>query len=213
MKERDLYEPVRSFVETEFHCFHTGIEKGIKDGKIDVIGLKNSFGDLGGETEVIAIEVKPEKHTFLKSIGQAYAYSVMANRVFLAVHKPYNRDFTSDEKDIAPKLGVGLIKIGAHKECSIVSTSPVHSPLESQKHSLLNKLGFVQCVLCGSLFENKGMRNQKQKSSIYNAIKEEKPYRYWLWGLSVQKGEERQYVYDRRHICSDCVQIFSGIVE
>jgi len=213
MKERDLYEPVRDFIESEFNCFHTAIEKGSKDGKIDVIGLRNTIGDLGGHTEVISVEVKPEKNTYLKSVGQAYAYSVMADRCFLAVHKPYNRDFTQQEKDQALKIGVGLIKIGSHKECSIVSSSPIHTPLSSHKLSLLNKLGFVQCVMCNSLFKDKGMRNLKERSSITNAIRENKPFRYWLWGLSEQKEEEREYVYDRRHICADCVQVFGGLID
>ena len=50
------------FIEKEYSCFHTGIEKGSKDGKIDVVGLRNTVGDLGGHTEVISVEVKPEKY-------------------------------------------------------------------------------------------------------------------------------------------------------
>jgi len=212
MKERDLYEPVRLFIEEEFNCFHTGIEKGTKDGKIDVIGLRNTVGDLGGHTDVISVEVKPEKNTFLKSLGQAYAYSIMADRCYLAIHKPYKKDFTQDEKDQASKLGVGLIKIGAKKVCNIVISSPIQSPLLAHKLSLINKLGYVQCVMCNTLFEKSGMRNQREKSSIVNAIKDKKSFRYWLGGLSDQKEEERDYIYDRRHICPDCVQAFSGLI-
>ncbi len=211
MKERDLYEPVRSFVETEFGCFHTGIEKGNVSGKIDVIGLRNSVGDLGGSTDVIAVEVKPEKNTFLKSAGQAYAYSIFADRCYLAIHKPRTGDFTLEEKEIAAKLQIGLIKIGAHKKCSIAVSSPPHTPLASHRLSLIAKLGYVKCIMCETLFENKGMRNHKQRSSIKNAIAEKKAFRYWLWGLSDQREEEREYVYDRRHICKDCVQVFQGL--
>ena len=212
MKERDLYEPVRKFIEKEFNCFHTGIEKGTKDGKIDVVGLRNTVGDFGGHTDVISVEVKPEKNTYLKALGQAYAYSIMADRCYLAIHKPYNKEFSQEEKDQASKLNVGLIKIGAHKECSIVISSPIQSPILSHKLSLINKLGYAQCIMCNTLFLNKGIRSQKDRSSILNAIEEKKPFRYWLWSLSKQREEERDYVYDRRHICADCVQVFSGLI-
>jgi hypothetical protein len=148
MKERDLYEPVRSFIEVEFECFDTAIDKGPKEGIVDVVGLRNNISDLGGHTELISVEVKSEQNTFLKALGQAYAYSVMANRCFLAIHKRYGRDFTQDEKDQAAKLGVGLIKIGANKQCSIVSSSPLHTPLDSYKLRLAQKMGYVRCVLC-----------------------------------------------------------------
>ena len=107
MKERDLYEPVRVFIKKEYSCFHTGIEKGSKDGKIDVVGLRNTVGDLGGHTEVISVEVKPEKNIYLKALGQAYAYSIMADRCYLAVHKPYNRDFITRRKRSSVKTGCG----------------------------------------------------------------------------------------------------------
>lgn len=212
MKERDLYEPVRWFIEAEFSCFHTAIEKGPKNGIIDVVGLRNNVSDFGGHTEIISVEVKPEKSPFLKAIGQAYAYSIMADRCFLAVHKPYNREFTQQEKDQALKLGVGLIKIGTRKLCSIVTSSPLHNPLDSYKLTLVSKLGFVKCVMCGSLFPRKGMRSNRDRSSIKNAIKEGKPFRYWLSGLSEQKEESRDYIYDRRFMCKDCVQAFSGLI-
>ena len=136
----------------------------------------------------------------------------MADRCYLAVHKPYNRDFTQEEKDQASKLGVGLIKIGAHKECSIISSSPVQSPLLSHKLKLIDKLGYLPCIMCNTLFQNKGMRSQGERSSIVNAINEKKPFRYWLEGLSEQREEDRNYIYDRRHICADCVQAFSGLI-
>ena len=170
MKERGLYEPVRKFIEKEFNCFYTGIEEGAKDGKIDVVGLRNTVRDFGGHTDVISVEVKPEKITYLKALGQAYAYSIMADRCYLAIHKPYSKDFSQEEKDQASKLNVGLIKIGARKECSIVISSPIKSPLLSHKLLFIATLGYAQCIICNTLFLNKLIRNQNDHYSIVNAI-------------------------------------------
>lgn len=210
MKERDLYEPVRKFIDSEFDCLYSAIEKGSKAGRIDVIGIRNSIGDFGGDSELISIEVKPEKNTFLKSLGQAYAYSIMAEHCYLAVHKPTS-DFSKEEKEQALKLGVGLIRINSKKKCSIVLSSPIHSPMKATKLALMNKLGFVQCIMCNAVFENTGMRSQRENSTIVNSINDGKPFRYWLENLSIQKKDEREYIYDRRHICADCVQIFKGL--
>ena len=109
-------------------------------------------------------------------------------------------------------MNVGLIKIGARKECSIVISSPIQSPLLSHKLLLIATLGYAQCIMCNTLFLNKLIRNQNDHYSIVNAIKEKKSFRYWLWSLSEQREEDRNYVYDRRHICADCVQVFSGLI-
>jgi len=213
MKEKSLYEHVRNFIESEFSCFHTSIEKGTQWGKIDVVGLRRSIGYLGGHTEVISVEVKPKKYNFLKSIGQAYSYSVMADLCFLAVHKPYDKDFTQEEKDIALKLGVGLIKIGSHYSCNIISSSPMNSPLPSYRLSLINKLGFVQCMICKTFFQSEDLINQKERKIIATAIQERKPLCYWLDNLAHQKNDNKKYIRDRRHICADCIQVFAGLLE
>lgn len=95
---------VRKFIATEFDCFYTATQKGGKAGIIDVLGIRNSIGDFGGHSELISMEVKPEKNTFLKSLGQAYAYSIMAEHCYLAVYKPKS-DFTREEKRSGPKAG------------------------------------------------------------------------------------------------------------
>ena len=212
MKEEDLYPSVADFVEKEFNCFYVGIKKGTELGTIDIVGLRYVMGDIGGSSEVISVEVKPEEMTFLKCAGQAHAYSVMADRCYLAVHKRYGRNLTQEQKDVAAQLQLGLIEIGKRKKCKVIVSSPEQRPMRKHRLSLINKCGYVECVICGILFGNKGMRSLRERSNITHAIRDEKGFRYWLYNLQEKKNRDsRRYVYDRRHICPDCVQIFSGL--
>ncbi len=44
--------------EKHFLCFKTGLNTGLKYGRIDVVGVRDIGDDLSGEVEIIAIEVK-----------------------------------------------------------------------------------------------------------------------------------------------------------
>jgi hypothetical protein len=212
MPESSLYKPVARFIETEFDCFAVGMKKGTEYGTVDVVGLRYSMGYHGGSAEILAVEVKPEDATFLQALGQARAYSVMADRCYLALHKPYGHRISQEEIDMAAQLGVGLIEIGRGKSCRILVSPPRHQPIRAHWLALVNKMGYVECVICGALFPEKEMRSQRERSSIRNAVKDEKAFRYWLADLAERRGQDwRRYIYDRRHICSDCVQAFKGL--
>ena len=205
------------FIKKELGCFAVDYKKGTQFGMIDVIGLRYVMGDYGGSTELVAVEVKPEEATFLKSLGQASAYSVMADRCYLAIHKRYGRPFTQEEKDVVAKLNVGLIEIGKQKSCKVIASSPQHYPIQAHKLHLIRKMGYVECRICGLFFLHHGMRSLRERSNIVNAIREEKPFRYWLMKFGAEreeakKGGGRKDIHDRRYICQDCVQVFSGLV-
>jgi hypothetical protein len=56
----------------------------LRFGRIDVIGIRDIGGDLSGEVETVAVEVKRGSTPFANACGQTYGYSVYANRVYLA---------------------------------------------------------------------------------------------------------------------------------
>jgi len=212
MIEKRLYKPVAEFVRKEFNCFTVSTTTGTMYGNIDVLGLRHVMGSFGGTTEVIAVEVKPENSTFLKSLGQAHAYSIMADRCYLAIHKPYGRKISQEIIDMAAQLKVGLIEIGKQKSCKVLVSSPLQEPILHHKLSLVAKMGYVQCILCGSTFKDESVKSQGERSTIGKAIEEEKAFRYWLFDLAKQRGSDnKKYIYDRRHVCADCVQAFRGV--
>lgn len=57
-KESDLYPIVERWMQRHFHCFKTVIDKGLRYERIDMFGVRDVGGDLSGEVETIAIEVK-----------------------------------------------------------------------------------------------------------------------------------------------------------
>ena len=82
--EKDYYEPVGKWAKRSLGCF----DKGLRHGRIDVIGLRDAGGRLSGRAEVVAIEVKRGNAPFATSVGQAHGYSIYADRCYLADVRP-----------------------------------------------------------------------------------------------------------------------------
>src|SRR3989442_8020878 len=98
-RESGLYPFVERWMLKHFQCFKTVKEKGLKYGRIDVLGVRDVGGDLSGEIESIVIEVKKGITPFAKASGQTLGYRVYANRVYLADLR--TASFSSDEIHIA----------------------------------------------------------------------------------------------------------------
>ncbi|MGV1098737.1 hypothetical protein ACUUL3_04925 [Thiovibrio sp. JS02] len=109
--EDELYPIVEKFLVDAFGCGSTKINTGTKYGHIDVLGLRERRSDFASQTELLAVEVKRGGTRFLNFIGQAFAYSLYAHRVYLAWEKPKGASFTQEEIDIASKFGVGLLSM------------------------------------------------------------------------------------------------------
>lgn len=212
MAEHNLYKAVAKFVRDEFECFDVKTTRGTTYGTIDVIGMRYNVGHLGGTSEIVAVEVKPRNSTFLKSLGQARAYSVMADRCYLAIHTPYNWKTRQEERELAAQLQVGLIEIGAKRICRVVVSSPQHRPIRAHKLSLLMQLGYYECILCSTLIpRSEGRRYESPKSGLVRAIRDRKSFGYWLFDLDKQRQGKTKLVRDRRFLCRDCVQGFSSL--
>jgi hypothetical protein len=147
-KEVEYYQPVARWVTKRFQCFKTVTNKGLKYGRIDVIGFRDVGGDLSGEIETIAVEVKLGGSTpFALASGQTLGYRVFANRVYLAVVR--REPISSDEIQIASNLGIGLIRI-AGKACKEELSSPYYRPLTKLNLQLLESVGLGHCQFAGA---------------------------------------------------------------
>lgn len=144
VKESDLYPIVESWLRENHLCFKTARNKGLKYSRIDVIGVKDVGGDLSGEVETIAVEVKRGTEPFAKASGQALANKVYANRSYLADLR--DKQFSPDEINIASHLGIGLIHI-QNRECKEVLSSPYYKPIEKLNLGLLENLALGKCQL------------------------------------------------------------------
>ena len=212
--ERDYYPLVATWLERHFLCFKVAINKGLRYGRIDVIGIRDIGGDLTGEVETIAVEVKRGATPFANACGQTFGYTVYANRVYLADLRA--EQFSQDETFIASNLGIGLIQIKG-KKCREVLSSPFYRPIPKMQLGLFEALRLGRCQLCDSIFEIGASDGNNQFSNvtredIKGAIDKGKGVMFWnhevaerkrRLGIRGTKGNDT--IYDRRFYCPDCV--------
>jgi len=216
--EEDLYEGVERWLKRHFACFKTGQNKGLRHGRIDVIGVRDIGGDFSGAIEIIGVEVKRGSFPFANACGQTLGYNVYANRVYLADVR--NSGFSRDEIDIASHLGIGLIEIKKGK-CFEVRSSPFYTPIEKLSLGLLARLALGRCQLCQSFFET-GTADANRFGNVTREFKralkgkENKGIIFWNWEISERKtrlkldARSGHFTYERRFLCPDCVQELLG---
>jgi hypothetical protein len=213
--EKTLYPVVQRWLKHHFGCFQTAVNKGLRHSRIDVIGVRDTGGDLSGEVETIAVEVKRGSFPFANGCGQTLGYNVYANRVYLADLRI--TPFTHDEVHIASHLGIGLVQI-KRKRCLEVISSPVYNPIQKLNLRLLKTLRLGRCQFCGSVFnigDPAGGNNRFSnlaRENLKRAIIAAKGLIFWNREVANRKHRLKLRVsrdgstYERRFICPDCIQ-------
>ncbi|MBN2133231.1 MAG: hypothetical protein JW741_27275 [Sedimentisphaerales bacterium] len=212
--EKTYYPFVARWLKRHFLCFRVAINKGLRYGRIDVIGIRDVGGDLSGEVETIAVEVKRGSTPFANACGQTYGYSVYANRVYLADLR--GERFSQDETFIASNLGIGLIQIKGER-CAEVLSSPFHQPISKMQMRLFEALRLGKCQLCDSIFEigtaEGNHWSRLARENVAKAIEQEKGLMFWNYevggrkrrlGIRGSKGDAT--TFERRFLCPDCIQ-------
>lgn len=213
-KERELYPLVERWMRKHFQCFKTVADKGLKYGRIDVLGVRDVGGDLSGEIETIVIEVKKGITPFAKASGQTLGYRVFANRVYLADLR--QSSFTTDEIHIASNLGIGLIQIKG-KACREILSSPYYQPITKLHLMLLESVAIGKCQLCNSFFETGDSKNNRfsnlTKENLKQAVLKEKGMMFWNYEAAYRKNRfhegraKKETAYERRFVCPECVAV------
>ena len=207
--EKKYYRFVENFLKRRFGCFVTAQERGTRYGRIDVVGVRDIGGDLAGDVELIAVEVKAGNQPFSKAVGQAYSYSVCAERCYLADFRPGPRPYELGEIDIASKLGVGLLAIRRNGSISEILASPMNDPLVPMRSVLIENLNYARCVFCGSFFRI-GEDDEPWKyvsGRAQKALEDGLGYGFYLADVGERKSGKRIYIHEHRYICSDCVEV------
>lgn len=208
MKESLFYPCVEEFLKSDaFRCFKTTQRKGTSFvGMADVIGVRDIGGDVRGDLEVIAVEVKTTPNNFGKILGQALGYSLFAHKCYLAVPFSDKVAFSPEQKELVTRLGVGLLTIRksyGNWQCSETLTSAYHVPLGHQMETLLRRgLGLVRCGFCGFFMER-----GNSTDSLPEALRKSKVYLSW-------RQPDRKLLFSRRkkedwrrlYVCNDCLK-------
>lgn len=219
MAEADLYPIVEKWARRHFDFWETGVNTGLRMGRIDVVGVRDVGGDLSGRAEVVSIEVKAGKEVFATSAGQAHGYSVMADRCYLADLRDGPRPFSQDEVLIAGRLGIGLIAISSKNRCKEVLTAPPNEPLEELRLQVLERLGLAHCALCATVFHRsvdspsdfKGVVRVQAPGALSRAVEQRRGLMWWLESEAEKRDRRgRNQIYWRRYLCPDCTLAFAG---
>ena len=213
--EKYLYPLVEKWMKRHFLCFKTAINKGLKYSRIDVLGVRDTRGDLSGDIETIAIEVKIGTVTFATACGQTLGYKVYVNRVYLAEMR--NEQFSPEELSITSNLGIGLIYINGNR-CKEVLSSPYYQPITQLNLKLLENIALGQCRICGCFFEignlDKNVYSKLQRQNLKQAVQKQKGMMFWNYEVGDRKNKfqirrsKGDIVYERRFICNQCIEVF-----
>jgi hypothetical protein len=213
MKEASLYPCVEDLLSSDaFGCFKTGQRVGTSFiGIADVVGARDVGGDVCGDIEAIAVEVKTNTSNFGKILGQALGYSLFANKCYLAVYFSEDNAFSLEQKELATRLGVGLMEIRKMYnalKCSEVLTSAYHEPHPHQFETLLRRgLSLVKCASCGLFVD---VTSAHATQSISEAVSKDKVY--FSWRVPDRKllfSKRRLGDWRRTYFCNDCVKEWS----
>lgn len=216
--EKSLYPVVERWMKKHFLCFRTGINTGLTYSRVDVVGVRDIGGDLSGDVETVAVEVKKAGSPFATMSRQTLGYSVYANRVYLAELR--KDPFNWEQMDIASHLGIGLIQIRDGK-CREVLSSPSYTPIPRMNLLLLDQLGLGKCQLCGYFFETGGAKRSYSNltgENVEAAIEKEKGLMFWNRKVAERKDKlgvrsATDSTYERRFVCSECVQNLLALEE
>jgi hypothetical protein len=215
--EASLYPVVEKWMKKHFRCFNTGVNIGLRYSRVDVLGVRDVGGDLSGDIDTIAIEVKRGSEPFAAASGQALGYKVYVNRVYLADLR--EKAFKPSEIEIASHLGIGLVHIRG-TQCREVLSSPHHNPISRMSLELLERMALGKCQLCGTYFEiGAGKDNRWSRVARENfgkAFSGDKGLMFWNRELAGRKAKlgvrvsTNDSMFERRYICPDCVYYVFG---
>jgi hypothetical protein len=225
IKERDLYRVIQRWAERHFGCFATAVNKGTSYGRVDVVGLRQVPGERSAETDVICIEVKRGTQPLLNAMGQAAGYSVYGDFSYLADFRP-TTGFSDTERDLADKLGIGLIRVRSMNRVELVSTARRQDPVLEFKLQVADQLGYVACTICETYFPRNWksrqkygwdnlVRDQKNRARIERSISDGRGLVFWPVDASANDRthnvrHEDGSIYNRRFVCNTCARLFFG---
>lgn len=223
--ERELYPLVTRWLTHAYGCFSApATDFGTTHGRIDVAGLRDLHGNLAGDTELVAVEVKRGRTPVLNAAGQARAYGVFADRIYLADMR--RETFSTEEITIASSLGIGLLTVHPERRPRVaeVLTSPKQTPLENLKLQIVEKMGYGRCSICRTLFETsddtgslslltrstyRGSNALPPRRAVARALEQERGLVWWLYEVE-DRTQGRDVPHVRRYACHDClVGLFS----
>lgn len=121
-KEEDFYEPFADWLTNEIEDVTHAIPLGgnrFKDkwGTPDVVGKRESRRSdiIKGTTEIVSAEIKTETLQLITAFGQACAYKIFSNKVYLVVPIKSSDEDLDRLDSLCQIFGIGLVTFDAGK--------------------------------------------------------------------------------------------------
>jgi len=122
IKEEDFYEPFADWLTNEIEDVTVAIPLGgnkFKDkwGTPDVIGKRESRRSdiIKGMTEIVSAEIKTDTVQLITAFGQACAYKIFSNKVYLVVPSKSSDEDLDRLDSLCQIFGIGLVTFDATK--------------------------------------------------------------------------------------------------
>lgn len=122
IKEEDFYEPFADWLTNEIEDVTVAIPLGgnkFKDkwGTPDVIGKRESRRSdiIKGTTEIVSAEIKTDTVQLITAFGQACAYKIFSNKVYLVVPSKSSDEDIDRLDSLCQIFGIGLVTFDATK--------------------------------------------------------------------------------------------------
>lgn len=122
IKEEDFYEPFADWLTNEIQDVTLAIPLGgnkfrDKWGTPDVIGKRESRRSdiIKGPTDIVSAEIKTDALQLITSFGQACAYTIFCNKVYLVVPNKSSEEDLDRLDSLCQIFGIGLVTFDATK--------------------------------------------------------------------------------------------------
>jgi len=219
--ERRFYPVVKRWLEK--HGYYCGgyitrrrkefnyFDVGSKKYKVDVAGVKNVGNKLVDVIEVVAVEVKDEDLITQKHMQQAFGYSSIAHKCYLAT----TGEIKEDDKANAARMGIGLLQLTDKESLPKEVLSPqLKQPNEASMLDFLDTLSISQCTLCRCYFFNCSWKDEDQRLTSYKRLRRSRQFDVYLRtkldpidDLSKLRGKLGKHV-TLRFVCRHCYDQF-----
>jgi len=183
--------------------------------RADVAGVKNVGNKLIDKVEIAVVEVK-DRPIKLRSIEQAYGYSIYAHKCYLAT----TYEIDEENKSLAHNFGIGLLEINPRKSKKInffgtsidcyrvkeILSPKLMEPNEAEMLKFLSILSVVKCTICGCyVFYWKGPTVKKfYRGKQFSIMTETSEYPF---------GKPPRGYRIRRYICQDCQEQLTRLLK
>lgn len=125
LKEEDFYEPFADWLTNDIEDVTVAIPLGgnrfrDKWGTPDVIGKRESRRSdiIKGVTEIVSAEIKTDTLQLITAFGQACAYKIFSNKVYLVVPSKSSDEDVARLDSLCQIFGIGLVTFDADKPAS-----------------------------------------------------------------------------------------------